>query len=90
MDFKADGSFKHLVPGKTYVVQKEFKDYDGRVHAAGERWVFLRSGFVPYYDGLTLYVQPETGPAQGIRMEWTDFGQGKIVDALREYVAAAD
>ncbi len=88
MEFKADGGFKHLVPGSAYVVIKEFIDYDGRVHPVGEQWVFRRVSFVPYYDGLTLFVQFGSGSELGVRLEWADHGQGAIVDALEEYVGA--
>ena len=90
MEFKDGGGFKFLVPGRAYVVTQAFTDFDGRLHPVGERWIFRRSGFVPYYDGLTLFVQPESGGEWGIRMEWSDGGQGKVIDALEEYVAAAD
>ena len=86
--FKNGGGFKYLVPGTRYVVTREFVDYDRRVHPVGERWTFLKASFVPYYDGLTLEVQPESGGAWRVRMEWLASGQGEIIDHLEQYVVA--
>ena len=86
--FKNGGGFKFLLPGKRYVVTRKFADYDQRTHLVGERWTFLKASFVPYYDGLTLEVQPEQGSVWRIRMEWLESDQGEIVDNLEQYVAA--
>ena len=88
MDFKDGGGFKHLVPGRRYVVAHAFTDYDQRLHPAGERWTFLKASFVPYYDGLTLDVQPPTGSVWHLRLEWLPGGQGEIIDNLEHYLVA--
>ena len=48
-----------LLPGRTYRVVAAFEDYDGRIHAVGESWRFLRKNFIPYDDGLSLFVERE-------------------------------
>jgi len=80
--------FKHLVPGHDYVVVRAFTDYDHGQHAEGERWTFIGSSFLPYDDGLSLFVTIN-GERRHIRMQWRDEEQGPVIDALREYVQAA-
>ena len=82
------GGFKHLVPGRRYVVSRAFTDYDWRLHPQGERWTFLKAGFVPYHDGLTLEVQPAAGGVWQIRLQWQPGSQGDILDNLEHYLAA--
>jgi hypothetical protein len=78
--------FQHLVIGKRYRVVRAFTDFDRRGHPAGEEWTFEGHSFLPYDDGLSLFVQPDKGGAHQIRMRWTPEDQGPVVDALREYV----
>jgi Domain of unknown function (DUF3601) len=80
--------FKHLVTERDYVVVRAFVDFDGGQHAAGERWTFIGSSFLPYDDGLSLFVKigDET---RHIRMQWREEEQGPVIDALQEYVQAA-
>jgi hypothetical protein len=80
--------FKHLVTGRGYVVVRPFVDYDRGEHPAGERWTFIGSSFLPYDDGLSLFVI--IGDAQRhIRMQWREEEQGPVIDRLEEYVTAA-
>ncbi len=78
--------FKHLKIGATCVVIHDFTDHDGGVHAAGEAWRFLGHSFVPYYDGLSLYILPDGGDERQIRLQWTADAEGAIIDALETYV----
>jgi len=39
--------FQSLSAGRRYRVIKEFTDYDGALHPAGEEWVFLGYSFLP-------------------------------------------
>ncbi len=82
--------FKHLVIGARYRVAKAFTDFDSGVHPVGESWIFEGHSFLPYDDGLSLFVSEREGQARQIRMRWTDDDQGPVVDALRDYVVAAD
>jgi hypothetical protein len=79
--------FKHLCVGCDYVVVREFSDYDGGVHPAGEAWRFLGHNFVPYYDGLSLYVSID-GQERQIRMQWLPETQAGVIDGLEDYVQA--
>ncbi|MBI5032879.1 MAG: DUF3601 domain-containing protein [Chloroflexi bacterium] len=57
-----------LVPGKTYRVIVEFKDYDRIVHPVGESWRFMKKSFLPYEDGLTMFVEKD-GQEVWIRLQ---------------------
>lgn len=76
-----------LVPGQTYRVIKAFKDYDGIVHTAGERWRFVAKNFLPYEDGLTLLVEMN-GQNVSLRLQWRDEAQGQIIDNFSDHVEA--
>ena len=55
-------NIRDLQPGATYEVIAPFTDYDGIVHAVGERWEFATTNFLPYDDGLTLHVRRQGRP----------------------------
>lgn len=80
-------SFGHLLPGMTYMVVRAFRDFDGTEHPAGETWSFIGSSFLPYDDGLSLFVAID-GQRRQIRMQWREEQQGAIVDNLEDYVEA--
>lgn len=88
--FASKDAFKHLIPGKRYRVARRFTDFDDDMHMAGEAWTFLGSSFLPYDDGLSLFVSPNAADVWQIRLQCRSNAQGKIVDALHEYVVAAD
>lgn len=46
---------------RTYRVVREFIDLDGGTHIPGETWKFVGSSYLPYHDGLSLFVQNEQG-----------------------------
>jgi hypothetical protein len=81
--------FKHLVIGRRYRVAKAFIDFDRGKHPIGEEWTFEGHSFLPYDDGLSLFVSKEEGDVTHIRMRWTDEDQGPVVDALETYVREA-
>lgn len=80
--------FGHLIPGHHYIVVRAFADFDGGQHAVGERWTFIGSSFLPYDDGLSLFVSIG-GVRRHIRMQWRGEEQGPVIERLREYVQAA-
>lgn len=79
--------FKHLVNGRRYAVIQTFRDFDNAEHAVGEVWIYIGSSFLPYDDGLSLFVEID-GKERQIRMQWRDDEQGPIIDNLQAYVAA--
>jgi hypothetical protein len=79
--------FAHLLPDTTYEVVRAFEDFDGQEHPVGESWVFIGASFVPYDDGLSLFVAVN-GKRQQIRLQWRDEEQGPIIDQLKDYVQA--
>lgn len=84
-------SHQFLHAGCRYRVIRGFRDFDGEEHAVGERWTFLGSSFVPYEDGLSLYVTLDDGTGdmhdRQIRMQWRPEAQGPVLDHLAAYIA---
>ena len=74
-----------LIAGKTYRVTKEFVDYDGHPHPVGETWRFVAHNFLPYDDGLTLFVERE-GRDHTFRLQWRTETQGHIVSGFSDFV----
>ena len=74
-----------LIPGKTYRVLREFVDYDGHSHEAGESWSFVSHSFLPYDDGLILYVKRE-GTNHVFRLQWRTESQGQIISDFSDFV----
>ncbi len=84
-------STKHqfLVAGSRYRVIRAFEDYQRTLHPVGEEWVFLGDSFVPYEDGLTLFVSLDGVQEWGIPLQWRDEEQGPILESLADYVQPA-
>jgi hypothetical protein len=78
--------FKHLTIGRRYRVVKAFIDFDREEHPVGETWRFEGHSFLPYDDGLSLFVSPEEGCLRHVRMRWTPEDQGGIIDRLEAYI----
>jgi Domain of unknown function (DUF3601) len=74
-----------LRPRATYRVVAAFVDYDWNAHAVGERWTFIRKIFLPYEDGLSLFVE-EDGRETHIRLQDRDGEQAHFVDAFSDFV----
>jgi hypothetical protein len=74
-----------LIPGQTYRVVAGFKDYDGIIHSAGETWKFLEKNFLPYEDGLSLFLEKE-GQRVQLRLQWREESQGRIIDQFSGFV----
>lgn len=75
-----------LVPGQTYRVTVAFSDYDGVIHPVGEAWRFITTTFLPYEDGLTVFVEQD-GQARSFRLQWRAESQGHIIDTFFDFVA---
>jgi hypothetical protein len=75
-----------LVPGQTYCVIQNFIDYDGIVHPIGECWRFTAKNFLPYEDGLSLFVEKD-GMKLSFRLQWRTESQAQIIDNFSNYVA---
>ena len=74
-----------LIPGRNYRVVRAFTDYDGSLHPVGEQWRFVQKNFLPYEDGLSLFVEQD-GQTVQIRLQWRDEAQGQIIGRFSEYV----
>jgi hypothetical protein len=74
-----------LNPGQTYFVVKGFQDYDGMIHPIGEQWRFVEKNFLPYEDGLSLFVERHGQKIQ-IRLQWREEAQGQIIDEFFDHV----
>ncbi|MGY0036578.1 DUF3601 domain-containing protein [Pedobacter sp. NJ-S-72] len=71
------GNINNLKPGTKYQVIKEFVDYDYITHHIGEIWVFEKTNFLPYEDGLTLHVI-QNGWNEVYRFQWREEEQAGI------------
>lgn len=78
-----------LEAGRRYRVTKTFADFDGDTHPAGEEWTFLGSSFLPYDDGLSLFVTLDGVREWQIRMQWRAEAQAEVLDALPAYLVEA-
>ena len=74
-----------LIPGQIYSVIQTFEDYDGITHPIGEQWRFIEKNFLPYEDGLTLFIE-QNGQKVSMRLQWREETQGEIIDRFCEYV----
>lgn len=74
-----------LIRGRIYIVKTSFEDYDGAIHRIGEQWRFIEKDFLPYDDGLSLFVEMNEQKVQ-IRLQWRDETQGKIINNFSNYV----
>jgi acetyl esterase/lipase len=85
--FSAERKFTavDMIPGKGYRVVKPFTDFDGAVHDSGESWVFTGKNFLPYDDGLTVYVKRDHRD-HTFRMQWRDEAQGDVISNFSDYV----
>ena len=82
-------AFKHLFPGARYAVFRGFRDYDGKDHPAGETWVFLGHSFLPYDDGLSLFISLDGEREWRIRLQWRDDQQGHLINGLEDHIRGA-
>jgi hypothetical protein len=81
--------FMHLRIGARYRVVAPFVDFDGGRHEPGETWLFYGHSFLPYDDGLSLFVSSDEGREHQIRLRWLPGDQADIIDNLSAYIQAA-
>jgi hypothetical protein len=74
-----------LIQGRVYQVITDFIDYDGLPHKVGESWRFIGKDFLPYDDGLTLYIE-RAGKNSALRMQCSSEFQGDIVSSFSDFV----
>lgn len=87
----AASAYAHLKPGHTYEVRQPFVDYDGIAHPAGERWRFLGHSFLPYDDGLSLFVsKPGSDDEWHVRLQDRAEEQADVIRALPMHVVPVD
>ena len=80
-------SFRHLAAGQRYRVVRAFRDHDRDLHMAGETWVFLGHSFLPYDDGLSIFVSLDGDQEWLIRMQCRPEGQEEVVNSLADYIS---
>jgi hypothetical protein len=49
-------TFRMLRPDERYRVVRDFSDFDGAVHPAGESWRYLGYTYAVYDSGVSLFV----------------------------------
>lgn len=79
-----------LQPGRSYEVRESFVDYDGIEHPVGESWRFLGSSFLPYDDGLSLFVSLDGRDEWHIRLQDRPTEQASVVRRLGDHVVPLD
>ncbi len=84
----APNKFGPLEVGRRYEVVRPFDDYDKVRHEVGEAWTFLGYNFLPYDDGLSLFVSLDGQQEWHIRMQWRPEEQGEIIGNFGDYVRA--
>jgi hypothetical protein len=83
---RSEPQYQFLQTGKKYQVIQEFIDYDKDIHQVGEEWVFAGYNFLPYDDGLSLFVENGAGEWH-VRMQLRDNQQNEIDLNLGKYIA---
>ena len=86
--FKKKFTAAELVIGQSYRVIKTFIDYDGIVHPVGESWRFVKKSFLPYEDGLSLFVESSQQNVS-FRLQWRAESQSQIINNFSDFVTEA-
>ena len=79
-------AFGPLEPGARYAVIVPFVDHDRDRHEIGESWTFLGHNFLPYDDGLSLFVSLDGEQEWHIRLQWRPEEQADVIDGLADHV----
>ena len=76
---------EYLYSGDYIKVIKDFKDYYGFTHQAGEEFYFACAYFLPYEDGYTLYISKDKININAIYLQDRAESQREICYNLKEY-----
>ena len=76
---------EYLYSGDYIKVIKDFKDYYGFTHQAGEKFYFACVYFLPYEDGYTLYISKNKLNISPIYLQNREETQGEICSHPEEY-----
>ena len=76
---------KYLYSGDYVKVIKDFKDYYGFTHQAGEKFYFACVYFLPYEDGYTLYISKDKINIKAIYLQDRPETQREICYNLKKY-----
>ena len=77
--------YRHLRPGQRYRVALPFTDHDGVRHPAGQEWTFVGHSYLPYENGLSLFVREE-GVLRQIRLRDAPEDERAVVERLEAFV----
>ena len=76
---------EYLYSGDYIKVIKDFKDYYGFTHQAGEEFYFACVYFLPYEDGYTLYISKDKININAIYLQDRAESQREICYNLKKY-----
>ena len=76
---------EYLYSGDYIKVIKDFKDYYGFTHQAGEKFYFACAYFLPYEDGYTLYISKDKINVNTIYLQVRAETQREICYNLKKY-----
>lgn len=76
---------EYLYSGDYIKVIKDFKDYYGFTHQAGEEFYFACAYFLPYEDGYTLYISKDKININAIYLQDRAESQREICYNLKKY-----
>lgn len=76
---------EYLYSGDYIKVIKDFKDYYGFTHQAGEKFYFACAYFLPYEDGYTLYISKDKINIKAIYLQDRPETQREICYNLKKY-----
>lgn len=85
MDKSRFSCVSDLVKGKTYIVIKEFTDYDGRKHPVGEKFEFDLYDYYFLDMGYTLYIK-KNGEEKIMRLKDHKKHQAQLIKTLPDYI----
>ena len=71
-----------LKTNHVYRVIAPFKDFDGVLHLAGERWRYQSRNYFPYDAGLSLNIEGEGG----LRLQDYPEAQRSIIESFSDFV----
>ncbi len=80
---------RHALRGRIFHVIKDFKDADNNVHAAGETWTLVGTGFNRFEDMMWLGLRLSDGTKWLMPLDWRDGRQADVLEHWTNYVRPA-